>query len=62
MGLFMIDERKLLDNLQYWLDACMEAKKASMNKNQHGFDRFEGQEWILVEVIDGIKKGYYNYD
>ena len=62
MGLFMIDEKKLLDSLQYWLDSSMDAKKASMNKNQYEFDRYEGQEWILDTIIDAVKKGYYNHD
>ena len=58
----MIDEKKLLDSLQYWLDASMDAKKASMNKNQYEFDRYEGQEWILDTIIDAVNNGDFNCD
>ena len=58
----MIDEKKLLAILEQWRDACTEAKIESRNVSQFAHAKYEGHEWILDSIIDGIKKGYYNND
>ena len=54
MGLFMIDEKKLLDTLQQWHDDAVEMKENAIGINS--VIRYETEEFVLYKIIDMINE------
>ena len=60
MGLFMIDEKKLLDTLQRWHDDAEKMKEIAVSDEAKiGYD---SEEWVLYTLIDMINNGDFNHD
>ena len=60
MGLFMIDEKKLLDTLQQWHDDAEKMKELAVsNEAKIGY---ESEEWVLYSLIDRVNNGDFNHD
>ena len=60
MGLFMIDEKKLLDKLQQWHDDAEKMKYLAVSdESKIGY---ESEEWVLYTLIDMVNNGDFNCD
>ena len=60
MGLFMIDEKKLLDKLQQWHDDASRMKELAVSDEAE--IGYESEEWVLYNLIDMINNGDFNCD